>query len=1210
MFKKMLVFVCVLALAVGVFSMTAAAQTSQDENAFKAGYAKVDINPWWSIWKEAEKQIPSDYSADQIMPLPMDGYGDVTNRLSEPTLNNDGGDSNITDDDGIYATCVAMRIGGKTLLLISVDMLRVDNVWGKEARRLIAEATDVPVDHIMISASHTHGSIDMDSEVDDQTESYREVYTAHLYQQLKEAAQIAIGNMAKATMRKGTIDAGIQTGKAMNGVRHYVQTYTDQNGEKTTYVRGSNFNDDMDGNGRDRYSDYYTNEQGMAIWSGNTSKPVSTADDSLHLLELIPETGGDPIVLVNWRAHATTGTKQDNKRLSSDYIGSLREDLKDAGYRAAFFQGASGNLGTTDNTQGTLWYQEANPSASNYDAYLTEMTGRSVRYGKALAEAAVALLEGTANPDAVIARMTDIEPGEIRTMQFSYRFPGNKATFVENEAAQDHKDGISCSRTGTAEGTYPCVHTVQDEFGQNFTYVISSSYHADRIQKRFDECEKYKDSWKISPAELNVITIGSELAFVTAPFEISDRYSDALDLDLDNADQYNDWKALEEYFGTPFVLSCTNEYWGYIPNHLAYNYGVEGTTTEYYHKGMFALGSYESQTSYVADGSGEKLLDFYEQMLISLKNAEKRSCKSCDQNDATWLPLTADLLEGFDYTLPSGHYYLSHDLTCNSKVTIQGTGTTVCLDLQGYTYQTQGTSRSFTVSSGATFNVMNSSQSQMGKIKGSEQCEEAEGGIVYVTGGTFSLYSGTLTSGHATSYGGNIFLIDGGTFNMYGGIVENGKVDASTTTTAGGNVSAAGENAAGTRKPSNFCMYGGIIIGGKVGEDPGAYNSNVYAQGNVILSGATAGTEFLQLGIRNSTRVTIDGTYTGKVNIWLGTGMPEDKAGLIGYVLSEGNTGADLSGAQITVEGYPDLTLDLDEDGVLRFAEVKLASIGDQYYPSLQEAAAAWLQMDEQQRQPIKLEQNAERTTLTLSENIVLDLNGKQLGELTVEGAGKVLCKDNVTDNFTVEGENYGKVSANDSIQAADGYMMIKENGVASFHRVQHRLTSINLRPSVVGLYYGSQFAGDEVVKRNVKHYGIALRTKEAPTEDYITEDKDYKSHVAFDLGDWGKESAESYGVLLYGIMEQSESVDANKEYANTEVYGVTYIETENGQMHLSEARCFTLQQVVEAIDAQLWKTLKDVQKNAILAMYRQYTGVMSDWNIENIEKDAKALTN
>lgn len=920
MHKRALVCFCMLALILGAFSVTAATKDQQTDDAFCAGYALVDINPKWSVLTAAGGEIPySKYTEENVMPLPMDGYGDSIKRLAEPELTDDNGDGEVGAGDGLQATCVALRKGDKTLLLLSVDMLRVDDTWGKETRQLVSEATGVPVEQIMISASHTHGGVDMDMNfanilektytvtgsgdcyTGQQISDYRTVYVDYVKQQLLAAAQSAMENAVAVTARKGTIEAHIQSGKNMNSVRHYQQWYNtkdpsfDSGYRSTKFVRGSNFNNDIDGNGSsDPYQDYLNGS-----WRGDQykSSTVSATNDSLQLLEFIPQNGGESIVLVNWQAHPHTGTKPENHHLSSDFVGSMRNALKDAGYQSAFFQGAAGNLDNYNSSRETrAWFRENT----------TTYAQRSVNYGKKLAEVALALLrnEGIV-AGALTAPMTPVATGEIRTKQLMFKVSGNRATYVENAAATAHIANTGCSRSS---GQYPCAHTVKDQAGNETTYVIASAYHANNIVTRY----KYSGNWYINGknggVELNVLTVGSELAFVTAPFELFDRYS--MDVTLATANTDNDWQDLTHFgFGMPFVLSCTNEYWGYIANHLAYNYHEN-----YLHDGIFAEGCYESQISYASDGSGEQMIKLYAETLEELSRPT-RDCPACGETNAQWQKLTADRLESAGGTLGEGHYYLPEDVAYDRQVTL-GDGK-VCLDLQGHTYG----SGPFAVSQGAAL-----------------------------------------------------------------------------------------------------------------------------------------------------------------------------------YVL------------------------------------------------------------------------------------------------------------DSATDDYDVADGNYGAVPAGDGVQAASGYLAVTEDGKTSFHKYEMALTELVINPARRGITYRSSFRGDQLVKAQVKEFGIALRIQKTPDETSISDDTECRTHVALPKEKWqtGNADASVKSVYITNIVMPGLGSQTNQKRAQLEIYGSSYIRLQDGAMLLSPAESFSMQSAVEHVDLH-WSSLEQDQKNRMLAFYlaEEYHSFMQAWHLPNMKADA-----
>ena len=157
---KLLALICVLAILAGTLGMTVTAET-QTTGVFQAGYASVDINPYWSIYDGERK--PATMTDEDIMPLPMAGYGDNAHRLSDSVLYDVNGDGKVSgpDGDGLHATVLAIRSGDKTTLFVTVDLISVKSALTKQIRAAITEATGIPDTLITVAGTHTHNGVDM-----------------------------------------------------------------------------------------------------------------------------------------------------------------------------------------------------------------------------------------------------------------------------------------------------------------------------------------------------------------------------------------------------------------------------------------------------------------------------------------------------------------------------------------------------------------------------------------------------------------------------------------------------------------------------------------------------------------------------------------------------------------------------------------------------------------------------------------------------------------------------------------------------------------------------------------------------------------------------------------------------------------------------------------------------------------------------------------
>ncbi len=241
------------------------------------------------------------YGRAKIMPtesVPLGGYGNgSTSRMSEGYLNY------------LYATCIAFKDGDETILLFNQDTIASREDATKIVRDKITEATGVPGDHIMITATHTHSGPDQDSS-HASIERYNEGPYATGF---LEAAQTALADLAPATLYSTSVEV-----EGLNFVRHYLMN------DGTYY--GSNFGSSASG-----IKDY-----------------AMEKDDEMILVKAEREGDKKDILLMNWQGHPcfdSNGGKDRN--LSNDYIGAIRDSFESqTDMHFAYVLGATGNMVT------------------------------------------------------------------------------------------------------------------------------------------------------------------------------------------------------------------------------------------------------------------------------------------------------------------------------------------------------------------------------------------------------------------------------------------------------------------------------------------------------------------------------------------------------------------------------------------------------------------------------------------------------------------------------------------------------------------------------------------------------------------------------------------------------------------------------------------------------------------------------------------------
>lgn len=250
-------------------------EETQMKKTFQVGFGRTDITP-------------ED-------PVPLAGYGNTSKRISENTM------------DYLYATCIAITDeSGETVLLYSQDL--VNSSQTETVRTAVSMATDVPKDHIMVAATHTHSAPDQSSKHENIN-----------YWRLKYMdAMVAAAKEALADRSAAELYMGQAQTERLNFIRHYLLS--------DGSYGGSNFGD----------------------FKNNTITDHATANDpQLQVLKITRE-GKKDIVMVNYQSHPLmTGglTKPD---ISADFVGSTRAYLEEKTQDLfVYFTGAAGNHNPT-----------------------------------------------------------------------------------------------------------------------------------------------------------------------------------------------------------------------------------------------------------------------------------------------------------------------------------------------------------------------------------------------------------------------------------------------------------------------------------------------------------------------------------------------------------------------------------------------------------------------------------------------------------------------------------------------------------------------------------------------------------------------------------------------------------------------------------------------------------------------------------------------
>lgn len=276
--KKIFAMILVLVMAISLIACGTGSEAAKEDpyaGTFRAGFGEALINPRESV--------------------PLAGYGRTSSRMSQ----------NITED--LYLQCVALTDEeDNTVLLMAIDSTRVyDELQAGLA--MVAEATGVPSENVLLNASHSHSAPDLENAAEESILRHID----YVNDQMVAAAQEALADRRPAQMFYGSVET-----EGLSFIRHYLM--------------------DDGSYGGDSFGDW-TNHHAVE----HTADP----DTTMHLLKFTRE-GEKDIVMVNWRAHAAmTGSAGTGLNVSADFLGPFRDSLEDlADCHAMYLQGHAGNI--------------------------------------------------------------------------------------------------------------------------------------------------------------------------------------------------------------------------------------------------------------------------------------------------------------------------------------------------------------------------------------------------------------------------------------------------------------------------------------------------------------------------------------------------------------------------------------------------------------------------------------------------------------------------------------------------------------------------------------------------------------------------------------------------------------------------------------------------------------------------------------------------
>ena len=228
-----------------------------------------------------------------------------------------------TIHDTLYVSCVAMTgSNGETVLFMTWDLQGTYATVLDIIRKTISEQTGIPLDNVLMTATHTHsGPAVTSNEV-----AYMEEYRGMLGAQSIEAAFDALEDRKPAELYYSQVET-----ERMNSIRHYVNVQDD--GELL----------------------YWGDQYRVGVASvDETTTHAYEADPTMYVVRIVRK-GAKDVVMVNWRAHPHLFTSSSSFRVSADFIGAFRtamEMMYDCQF--IYYQGAAGNTNSISKISGEM----------------------------------------------------------------------------------------------------------------------------------------------------------------------------------------------------------------------------------------------------------------------------------------------------------------------------------------------------------------------------------------------------------------------------------------------------------------------------------------------------------------------------------------------------------------------------------------------------------------------------------------------------------------------------------------------------------------------------------------------------------------------------------------------------------------------------------------------------------------------------------------
>ena len=241
---------------------------------------------------------------------------------------------------------------------------------------------------------------------------------------------------------------------------------------------------------------------------------------------------------------------------------------------------------------------------------------------------------------------------------------------------------------------------------------------------------------------------------------------------------------------------------------------------------------------------------------------------------------------------------------------------------------------------------------------------------------------------------------------------------------------------------------------------------------------------------------------------------------------------------------------------------------------------------------------------LILTKDLYVDLNGKQVA---VSGDYKFYGMDTTGDSYAEpSGLATGtSVATYDVVDAPNGirYVAVVNEGAASYHRLDMKITGVTIRPSVDGMYYSAKWACDDTLQNMIDTYGVVASTEKMPDNTFVGDTANLWTTFTADSFENGKVQT---GAVITGIMKtEDRTASQNNQYGRKPVYAKAYLIFKDGTTYVSNDNIrYSLYDVMKGLDSLITEKPIRYRKFNQLArnFYEKWKDMgMGSWRLNKI---------